>query len=45
MNSAGYWMSFSYAALALRGEALKLEGTTRVEKAEKFDVWAIMAVR
>jgi hypothetical protein len=39
LNSAGYWMSFSSAAMALRGEALKLEGTTGV------DVWAMMAVR
>jgi hypothetical protein len=44
-NSAGYWMSFSSAAMALRGEALKLEGTTGVEEAEMFDVWAVMAVR
>jgi hypothetical protein len=29
-NSAGYWLSFSSAAMALRGEALKLEGTTGV---------------
>jgi hypothetical protein len=39
MNSAGHWMSFSSAAMALRGEALKLEGTTGVEEAEMFDVW------
>jgi hypothetical protein len=44
-NSAGYWMSFSSAAMALRGQALKLEGTTGVEEAEMFDVWAMMAVR
>jgi hypothetical protein len=44
-NSAGYWMSFSSAAMALRGEALKLEGTTGVEEAKKFEVWAMMAVR
>jgi hypothetical protein len=44
-NSAGYWMSFSSAAMALRGEALKLEGTTGVEEAEMFDVWAVMAMR
>jgi hypothetical protein len=44
-NSAGYWMSFSSAAMALRGEALKLEGTTGVEEAKMFDVWAMMAVR
>jgi hypothetical protein len=44
-NSAGYWMSFSSAAMALRGEALKLEGTTGIEEAKMFDVWAMMAVR
>jgi hypothetical protein len=44
-NSAGHWMSFSSTAMALRGEALKLEGTTGVEMAEMFDVWAMMAVR
>jgi hypothetical protein len=38
-------MSFSTAATALRGDALKLEGTTGVKKAEIFDVWAIMVVR
>jgi hypothetical protein len=38
-------MSFSPAAMALRGEALKLEGTNGVEEAEMFDVWALMAVR
>jgi hypothetical protein len=36
-NTAGYWMSFASAAIALRGEALKLEGTTGVEEAEMFD--------
>jgi hypothetical protein len=44
-NSAGYWMSFSSAAMDLRGEALKLEGTTGVKEAEMFDMWAMMAVR
>jgi hypothetical protein len=44
-NSAGYWMSFSSAAMALRVDALKLESTTGVEEAEMFDVWAMMAVR
>jgi hypothetical protein len=44
-NSAGYWMSFLSAAMALRGEALKLEGTTGIEEAEMFDVRAMMAVR
>jgi hypothetical protein len=38
-------MSFSSAAMALGGEALKLEGTTGVKEAEMFDVWAMMAVR
>jgi hypothetical protein len=44
-NSAGYWMSFSSAAIALRGEALKLGGTTGVDEAEMFDVLAMMAER
>jgi hypothetical protein len=44
-NYAGYCMRFSSTAMALRGEALKLEGTTEVEEAEMFDVWAMMAVR
>jgi hypothetical protein len=44
-TSERYWMSFSSTAMALRGEALKLEGTTGVEEAEMFDVWAMMAVR
>jgi hypothetical protein len=38
-------MRFSSAAMALRGESLKLEGTTGVEEAEMFDVWAMTAVR
>jgi hypothetical protein len=38
-------MSFSTAAMDLRGEALKLEGATGVEEAERFDLWAMMAVR
>jgi hypothetical protein len=29
-NSAGYWMSFSSAAKALRGDSLKIEGTNGV---------------
>jgi hypothetical protein len=44
-NSAGHWMSFSSAAMALQREALKLEGTTGVKEAEMSDVWAMMAVR
>jgi hypothetical protein len=39
------WMSFSSAPLDLRGEALKLEGTTGVEEVERFDAWEMMAVR
>jgi hypothetical protein len=38
-------MSFSFAVMYLRGEVFKLEGTTGVEEAEKFDAWAMMAVR
>jgi hypothetical protein len=30
-------MSFSSTVMELRGEALKLEGTTGVEEAERFD--------
>jgi hypothetical protein len=44
-NSAGYWMSFSSAAIALQGESLKLECTAGVEEAEMFDVRAMVAVR
>jgi hypothetical protein len=38
-------MSFSSAAMARRGEVLKLEGTTGDEEAEMFDVWEMMAMR
>jgi hypothetical protein len=38
-------MGFSSAAMSLRGEALKLEGPTGGEEAERFDVWAMMTVR
>jgi hypothetical protein len=38
-------MSISSTAMALRVEALKLEGTTGVEDAEMYDVWATMTVR
>jgi hypothetical protein len=38
-------MSFSSAPLDLRGEALKLEGTTGVEEVERFDAWEMMAAR
>jgi hypothetical protein len=44
-NSTGYWMSFSSAAMTLRGVVLKLEGTTGVEETKMFDVWSMMAVR
>jgi hypothetical protein len=33
-NSAGYWMSFSSAAMALRGEALNIELEQNWQKAE-----------
>jgi hypothetical protein len=45
MNAAGYWMSFSVAATALRGEALRTEGTQGIEDATRYDFWAILAVR
>jgi hypothetical protein len=38
-------MSFSFDPLDLRGEVLKLEGTTGVEEVERFDAWAMIAVR
>jgi hypothetical protein len=38
-------MTFSTAPLDLRREALKLEGTTGVEDVERFDAWAMMAMR
>jgi hypothetical protein len=38
-------MSFLSATMALRGEDLKLEGTTGIDETERFDVWAIMAVQ
>jgi hypothetical protein len=38
-------MSFSSALMALRGDALKLECPTGGEEAERFNVWAMMAVR
>jgi hypothetical protein len=44
-NSAGYWMSFSSATMDLRGDNLNIEGRTGVDEAERFDVWAMMAVR
>jgi hypothetical protein len=31
--------------LDLRGEALELEGPTGVEEVERFDAWAMMAMR
>jgi hypothetical protein len=44
-NYAGYWMSFSSAATALREDSFKLEGAIGVEVAERFVVWEMMAVR
>jgi hypothetical protein len=38
-------MSFSVAATALRGEALRTEGTQGIEDATRYDVWATLAVR
>jgi hypothetical protein len=35
VNYEGYWMSFSTAVMALRGDALKLEGRTGVIEAER----------
>jgi hypothetical protein len=40
-----FWMSFSSAPLDLRVVALTREGTTGVEEDERFDAWAMMAVR
>jgi hypothetical protein len=44
-NTNVHWISFSSAAMAQRGKALKLEGTTGVEEAKRFDVCVMMAVR
>jgi hypothetical protein len=44
-NSGGYWMSFSSAVMALRGEALKIEGRIGVKEAELIGVWALMGVQ
>jgi hypothetical protein len=38
-------MNYSSAAMALRGEAIKIEDSTGVEKAEVFDVWGMMAMQ
>jgi hypothetical protein len=38
-------MSFSVVAAALRGEALRREGTEGIEDATRFDVWVMLAVR
>jgi hypothetical protein len=43
-NAAGYWMRFSVAATAIRGEVLRTEGTEGNAAATRFDVWAILAV-
>jgi hypothetical protein len=45
VDSARFWMVFSTAAMALRGEALTKPDTTVVEDAKKFDVWGMMGVR
>jgi hypothetical protein len=44
-NAAGYCMSFSVAAAALRGDSLRREGPEVIVDATRFDVWAMMAVR
>jgi hypothetical protein len=45
VNSAGFWMAFSTAAMALRGEALAKPDTSGVEDAKKYNVWGMMGVR
>jgi hypothetical protein len=45
VNSAEFWMAFSIAALALRGEVLAKPDITGVEDAKKNFVWGIMGVR
>lgn len=42
INSSGYWMSFHQAAICLRQEAIEDKDE---EKAFRFDVWSLMAVR
>jgi hypothetical protein len=44
-NSAGCRKCFSSTVMDLRGEAFKLDGTTGSEEVERFDAWAMMAVR
>lgn len=41
-NASGYWMSFHQAAIALRQEAQEQKS---YDKAEIFDVWAVVAIR
>jgi hypothetical protein len=38
-------MRFPAAATALRGKALRTEGTQRIDDSTRYDVWAILAVR
>jgi hypothetical protein len=45
VNSAGFRMAFSTAAMALREEALEKPDTRGVEDAKKYDVWGMMGVR
>jgi hypothetical protein len=45
VNSAGFWMAFSTAAMALREEALAKPDTAGVEDDKKYDVWGMMGVR
>jgi hypothetical protein len=44
VNSAGFWMAFSTAAMALREEALAKPDPAGVEDAKKYDVWGMMGV-
>jgi hypothetical protein len=44
-NAAGYWMIFSVAALTLREEAIRTEGTQGIEDTTRYDVWEMLAMR
>jgi hypothetical protein len=49
-NAAGYWMAFHQSAVALRAECLQelttsAQPASAIEKAQMYDVWAIVAVR
>jgi hypothetical protein len=44
-NASGYRISFSVAAIALRGKALRSEGTQGIEDATRYGVWAMLAMR